>query len=753
MLCSTPRSPRHPLAPAPALALALTSATLVGVADAQQQAPVPSGLTLEAIFSGETLVPREPEGLVWAPDGRSLLYRMQDGGRTGLFRFEVASGTTTRLADWDGVLEALKQQRPGYVEPLLDDVNRTGRFRFDPVPSPDGRQLVGTVAGDLFAFDLETRGARFLTSGPAPESFFSFSPDGGRLAFVREADLYLLDLASGAETRLTDRAGNEAVLNGVSDWVYEEELGLRRSYWWSPDGTRIAYLRFDVSAIPPFPITDELEPIAGLELQRYPQAGSANSTVRLGVLDLRSGRTTWIDTGAETDVYLARAGWWPDGRGVWYQWLDRAQTRLELRLADPATGASRTLVVEQDPAWVNVRDDLAFVDAERFVWSSERDGWRHLYLYRRGGQLERRLTQGRWQVEAVYGFDAARRVYFQATEKDPRERHLYRVGLDGSGLVRLTTADGTHAGALAPSGTHLIDTWSSLTQPTRVELLDADGRRQALLSDGVIPALADKPLLPVELGALKSADGQTLHTALIRPPVLDPTRKHPVLVYVYGGPHAQTVTNTWDDRRRLFFQYLAERGLAVFWLDNRGSWGRGHAFEAAVHRRLGTIELEDQLAGVAWLKAQPWVDPQRIGVYGGSYGGFMALTCLLKAPEVFRAGVAYAPVTDWRFYDTIYTERYMQTPAANPDGYRESAPLGAAERLAGKLFLIHGTMDNNVHLQNSLALVDRLARADKLFAFLAYPRVRHGIRTSAVKRHFHQAKADFLLRELVGPAP
>ena len=735
-----------------AISLLLLPLALLGARLRSGPSDSPAGaLTLETIFGGETLVPGLPEGLLWLPDGSGLLYRETQDGVTRLVRHDVAGGETRRLLDWEALMEELKSQRPDWSEPPLDDVNRTGRFRFDQVLSPDGRTLVGVAHGDLFAVELESGAARYLTAGGEPESFFAFSEDGRRLGFARDGDLYWIDVASGEEWRVTDRGGVETLLNGVADWVYEEELAVRRSWWWSPDGRSVAFLQYDTSPIPVFPITDDMELIPRVERQRYPKAGGSNSRVRLGVVSASGGEPVWIAAAAD-EAYLPRAGWTPDG-GVWYQWLSRAQDRLELRLADADGGAMRTLVTEQDRTWVNVADDLRFVGSEQFLWSSERDGWRHLYLYSRGGELRRQLTSGAWQVEGVLGTDSEQRhVFFQATERDPRERHLYRVRLAGGPIERLSGEDGTWTASLGPGGSHLAATHSSLSRPPQLELLASDGRRVRRLAGGPIAALEEQALPPVELGSLETADGETLYTAMIRPPDFDPGRRHPVLLYVYGGPHAQTVTDAWFERRQLFFQFLAQQGLVVFWLDNRGSWGRGHAFESAVHRKLGERELADQLEGLAWLERQPWVDPDRIGVYGGSYGGYMALTCLFKAPERFRAGIAYAPVTDWRLYDTIYTERYMGTPETNPEGYAASAPLGFAHQLQGRLLLIHGASDNNVHMQNSLQLSDRLSAAGRTFDMLVYPRVRHAIRTSRFKLAFHQRKWEFLKRHLLEPA-
>jgi len=709
--------------------------------------------TLDDLFGSDQFLDTAPDLVLWLPDGSGFLFRDMRDGQTGLFRHDVASGATQRLVDWEVLLGDLHGRRPGYAKPTMDDVNSHPGSGLSPSLSPDGRHLLGVTAGDLYLLELATGTARFLTEGAAPERFATFSPDGRQIAFVRDGDLYRLEPASGREQRLTDRAESTTLLNGVADWVYEEELEVTRSFWWSPGSDRILFVQYDTSPIPAFPIADELETVAGLEWQRYPKAGDSNAIVRLGVVTAADASIRWIPTGVG-DGYLARAGWLPGGREVWFEVLDRDQTRLELRAAVPGEGSSRLLLADEAPDWVNVSDDLSFVGDDRFVWSSERDGWRHLYLYGVDGRLIRRLTSGRWQVEAVYGLDGDRTgIVFRATAEDPRERHIYRVGLDGGAPRLLSPAPGTHEAILAPDGRHLLDTFSSLDTPPRLELYTVEGRRVRTVDDGAIPALDGVDLVLPELGTVEADDGEPLYSWMFRPPDFDPGKKYPVLVYVYGGPGAQSVVNEWGGTRLLFQMLLARKGLIVFTVDNRGSGGRGHAFEAAVYRKLGSVELADQLAGVRFLERQPWIDSDRIGIYGGSYGGYMTLMAMNRAPEHFAAGIAYAPVTDWRLYDSIYTERYMDRPEGNPDGYREGSPVNFAGGLDGALLICHGTMDNNVHFQHTLQMANEYQEAGKLFELMVYPRVRHLIRISHRRLHFHQLKTDFLERHLIQGGP
>lgn len=707
-------------------------------------------LTLAALFDGNQFDGPGLE-LRWTPDSRALVYRWTDAdGTSAWWREDVATGAKTRLADWSKLLSELRRQRPARVEAPTGDVNAGGDARFALDWSADLTHVAGLEAGDLYVLDLTTGRARFVTDDPAPELFPTFSPDGRRVAFVKAGDLYWVGVDGGPVQRLTDRGSAATLWNGMADWAYEEELDVTRSFWWAPDGRHVAFVQYDTSPVTTYPILDDLEQVARVEEQRYPQAGGANARVKLGMVDDRGGAPNWVDLGSG-DFYLPRAGWTPGGAHLWYEWLSRDQKRLELRLADPATGVSRTLVSEQDAAWVNLGADPVFADATRLVWSSERDGWRHLYLYDLDGRLVQRLTSGAWQVEQVYGLDPeARRVFFQATEKDARERHVYAVGLDGGGFTRLSREDGTHDASLAPDARHYVDTFSSLTTPPRLDLCALDGARLRTLSDGVLPGSARYGPTAVELGRVTADDGTPLATGTIKPPDFDPGRKYPALLYVYGGPHDQIVRDAWGDKVHLFLRYLAEQGMIVFWMENRGGSGRGHAFETPIARRLGEQELRDQLAGVRHLKSLPYVDGARLGVYGGSYGGFMALTALLRAPDTFAAGVAYAPVTDWRLYDTIYTERYMGTPQENPEGYGQSAPLAHAAALRAKLLLLHGTMDDNVHVQNTLKLADALRRAGRSFEMMLYPRVRHGIRVSHAKLDFHRRVAEFLVEALLG---
>ena len=705
-------------------------------------------LTLEALFKDDALALEEMSGLHWLPDDEHFIYFLSRGDQKTLWKENAVTGERLEVADWTAVMQRLGERRPDYEKPKIGSVNSAASNRLAPVLSPDGRSLVGSVSGDLFLLNVATGAIRFLTDSPEPEIFPSFSPDSIRLAFVRSGDLFWLDLASGIVHRATNRGTDNLLLNGVADWVYEEELGAGRSHWWSPDGTSLAFLQFDTSLVTTAPITGDSFLYPELEVQRYPKAGTTNSKVRLGVVDLEGGDPIWMDTG-EKDAYLARAGWTPAGE-VWAQRLNRDQNILDLVVANPETGTSRVLVTDEDPAWINIRDDLFFLTDGRFLWTSERDGWRHLYLYSADGTLLSRVTEGEWQIETLHGLDGEETTaIFQANREDHRQRHIYRVNLESGEIKRLGANErGAHAGHVAPGADAIIDMWSTRETPPRADLLDADGGFVRRIWESG-SELESWDLLPVEAGSITADDGTELYSLLIRPRDFDPKKKYPVVLYVYGGPGSQLTADRWGAPVHHTYRYFADLGMAVFLVDNRGTWGRGHAFETAVHRRLGELEVADQLAAVRWLNGHAWVDSDRIAVYGGSYGGYMSLLCMLKAPDVFKAGIAYAPVADWRLYDTIYTERYMDTPEDNAEGYEASAPLTWTDKLEGPLLLVHGSMDNNVHLQNTLQLVGKLGAADKTFELMIYPQTRHGVRLSSFALHFHRLKVDFLTRNLL----
>jgi dipeptidyl-peptidase-4 len=557
-----------------------------------------------------------------------------------------------------------------------------------------------------------------------------FSPDGKKVAFTRDHDLFVLRLEGDEEIRLTT-TGNDTVLNGILDWVYMEELftrGNTRSFYWSPDGSRLAFLNMQESPVPCFPIVDWLETHPEPEMQRYPKAGDPNPIVRVGMVRADGGDIVWADTDTSDDSYIARLYWLGDSRGIAIEKLNRSQDNLTLMFADAVSGDISSVFDESDPAWVNVNYLKHYYETKRkFIWGSERSGHQHLYQYNMDGTLAHELTWGDWEVTSLDGVNEKKgRVYFTANKSNMLERQLFEVSDRGGEVKQLTEGEGMHRVTMSPDHKYFIDRYSSERRPTVVSVFSVKGEKLFEIADRTTAELAEMERPLPEFIKIESAAGIEYHCSIIKPADFDPAKKYPVIIYVYGGPNAQVVSRRWSGSG-LWHSMMAERGYIVFSLDNRGAYGRGKKWEDHIIKNLGHYELEDQLAGVEYLRTLPYVDSERIGIWGWSYGGFMTLTALFKAPEVFKAGVAVAPVTDWRLYDSIYTERYMKLPLDNEDGYTTASPINFVDGFQGELLLMHGDADDNVHVQNSIQLVKELIDAGKDFDFMVYPQKEHGI--------------------------
>ncbi len=587
-----------------------------------------------------------------------------------------------------------------------------------------------------------------LTETPAAEVDPQLSRDGRQLGFVREGDLYVMDLESRAETRLTQGAA-DGVTHGLAEYIAQEEMGRPSGFWWSSDGARIAYTEVDETYIPVYPIVHQGEKIWEVDSWHYPFAGGANAKVRLGVIPSSGGATLWLSLAPEgEEVYLARVAWEPGG-GLLVQTESRDQKTLRLLRFDPDTGKSKVLLEDRSESWINLHDDLTPLEDGRFLWSSETSGYRHLELRGRDGALLRRLTSGDWPVDKIEGVDeAGRSVYFSAGKEGPLQRQLYRVSLEGGALERVTPEAGFHAPVLSPDGRWFVDVYDSAATPPRADLKDRSGRGVRVIESGDDAEVKALALRPPSFVTLKAEDGTVLHGAIYAPPAMKAGRRYPVIVRVYGGPTAQEVKDSWTLTQDLRAQYLARQGYVVFRLDNRGSPRRGRAFESSILRRLGSVEVRDQIAGARYLAGLPYVDGSRLGIYGWSYGGYMAARCMLVAPELFRAGVAGAPVTDWDGYDTHYTERYMGRPQENEAGYRESSLLPLAPRLKGKLLLIHGMVDENVHFRHTARLIHALNAARVPYDTLIFPEERHLPRREEDRVFMEQRLLDHFDRHL-----
>jgi dipeptidyl-peptidase-4 len=674
----------------------------------------------------------------WSPDGKRFVYRQG----TRLMLYDIAARAQRQILSFNS-LEAAATAVP--AAPAFAWENR--RVSEQAVQwAGDGRDLLVAAGGDVFLVKVDAGGWTQLTATPVRERDPKLSPDGKRLAYRSEHDLYVLELASKRVTRLT-QDGSSTLLNGELDWVYPEELDLGTAYWWSPDSQAIAYLQFDISREMVHPHVDMLDLFAKLEPQRYPKAGTPNADVRLGVVPAKGGETKWMDLGETRNRLLARVYWTPDAKAIGVFRLNRVQNHMHFLSVDAASGASQVILEEKDPYWLNVKDDFAWLPKrQQFLWASERDGYRHLYLYDRGGRLVTQLTRGDFEVtNLVMVDDTGGRVFFESTEESPLERHLYSVSLAGGARTKLTRERGTHSVTVSPTGEYWLDSFSSLQDAPRTVLRDAAGTLLATVREPDRKVYDEYDVLPTELVSFRGADGTLFHARLIKPANFNSSRKYPAVVMVYGGPHAQQVREMWAGIG--WEQVLAHKGFVIWQMDNRGSAGRGHLWEAKLYRRFGKQELEDQKEGLKHLVSMGFVDPQRIGITGWSYGGFLTLYAMFHAPEVFKAGISGAPVTDWRHYDTIYTERYLGLPSENEGGYRASSPVFDAKNLKGRLMLIHNFGDDNVLYQHSMQMQVELQKAGKQYELLVYPLKAHGV-TGAYSRHMREAMVTFFERSL-----
>jgi dipeptidyl-peptidase-4 len=710
-------------------------------------------LTIDRLFDAPALAGPSVTGLRISPDGARVTFlqgKADDKDRLDLWEYNIRDQESRVLVD-SAALEPVKGQLSA------EELNRRERQRtaaFSGILeysfAPSGQALLFPLGGNVYYYDLGKPTTSAVTKITADGKFAtdaSISPRGGHVAYISDQNLYVYDLSRHTTKALT-HDGQGPIKNGMAEFVAQEEMGRSTGYWWSPDDAHIAFARVDET---PIKIAQRFE-IAADNVstfeQRYPVAGAANALISLAVVDIHGGSTTWIDLGSTPDFYLARVNWLPDGKTLAIQRESRDQRRLDLLFADIRTGKSRVILTETSSTWLELNDELTFLrDTPEFIWASARDGFTHLYLYGIDGQLIRRVTSGDWNVDdfrarAIKSVDEKHRtIYFTATASNPTERQLYRTSLDASdttAIVRISQEDGVHGVTMSADSGFYVDTFSSVKQPPQVSLHSPDGRIAAYLVENKLndrhpdaPYAADNSA--PEFGTLSAEDGQALYYRIFKPRHFDPMKRYPAVVDVYGGPGVQRVLNQWTGSS--FTQILTRAGYVVFQLDNRGTAFRGAAFQAPIHERLGDVEVRDQVIGAKWLTSQPFVDPARVGVWGWSYGGYMTLMLMFRAPDVFAAGVSGAPVTDWSLYDTHYTERYLDKPADNAAGYEASSVLPYAKDLRGRLLVMHGMADDNVLFLNSTKLFRRLQDLGKPFAVMVYPGAKHGLLRQHDGRH------------------
>lgn len=571
-----------------------------------------------------------------------------------------------------------------------------------------------------------------------------FSPNEKMIGFVFKNNIYIKSLKNNRITQLT-HDGNENIINGKFDWVYEEEFSVTDGWMWSPDGKHIAFWRLDQSHEPDFSWTEFSALHGKVKTIRYPKAGDPNALVKIGVIDIANRKTRWLDLGPETDIYVPRMYWQPNGQSILIEKMNRRQNKLELLSYNLFSLKHTTVLTEEDPAWVDIFDNLYFLpDGKHFTWTSERDGFNHIYLYNLSDKTYRQLTKGKWVVQTVYGTDG-RHVFFAANKGDVLQQHIFSVDLAGN-INRLTTSDGWHSARFSPDFKYFIDSRSTTRIPYQAILRDNGGRQIRSIYKSEIKDIDSYKISYPEFLAFKTSDGEKLYGQITKPLNFDPRKKYPVLIYCYGGPGVQVVRNAWGGSRLFWHSMLAQKGYIVFSVDNRGSNGRGKKFKNYANGDLGKWPLHDQIEGAKYLASLPYVDKSRIGIWGWSFGGYLTLMAMTKGSDYFKTGIAVAPVTDFRLYDTIYTERYMDKPVNNKNGYDSTSVLTHIGSYKSGLLVVHGSSDDNVHMQNTMQFINKMEIANKQFKLMIYPGKNHGL--PGRYYHLYTMMTNFILNNL-----
>lgn len=687
-------------------------------------------LVCTVTLSGQRPGPAYGPGLIkWIDDNRMLIrlydeeIKPADRSEENLVMVEYncRTGKSVRVEQYRTEMQQLSDILPDGVTPGPDIA-----------VAADRQSVVILRDNDLWYYSSDNREGKRLTDDEPKEINARFAPGDRKLAYTKDKDLYYYDLDAGKETRLTFDA-TDRIYNGWASWVYMEEILGRGSryaaFWWSPDGERIGYLHTDDSPVPLYYLNrleDSDGPRGELETAHYPKAGDPNPEVKMGIVELSTVKTTWVKTDESVDQYIAWPSWTPDSRKLMVQVLNRDQNDMKFILADVSTGDFTEVYRETRPAWVDFFEDIHIMnDGSGFIVRSYRNDWHNLYYYGWDGNLKSQITNFNWKVTGIVRVDEVRKeVYFSGTGPELLENHLYRVRLDGTRLLQITGGEGFHSTSVSPGGSYFLDTWSSITDPGGIDLIDRRGRViRNLYREEIVPYDPSKHQKH-ELVRITTSDGLFEMPALITFPInFNPSEKYPVVFTIYGGPDAGSIRNRWQSPQP---RWYAENGIVTINVDHRGSGTFGRKGLDFVHRCLGKWEISDYADAVRWLRQQPWADESRIGITGGSYGGYVTCMAMTAGADYWTHGIADYSVTDWRLYDNVYTERYMDIPESNPEGYRNGSAITYASALRGKLLIRHGDMDDNVHMQNALWLVTTLQDLNKPFEMMIYPGERHG---------------------------
>ncbi|WP_421775130.1 S9 family peptidase [Gracilimonas sp.] len=721
-----------------ALRLSIVLIALCSVATvAQDKKPI----EFEHIFDG-TFSPNSVQNVRWMNDGEYYSATRDNQ----IIRCNIVDGTEEVLFNGNEFTDA------------DGDTIRVQGYQFS---SDESKLLIKTDVEQIwrrstrenyYVYEIESGDFSKLTATDEKQQYAELSPSADRAAFVRNNNLFWVDLSTGEETQITSDGEFNKVINGAADWVYEEEFGFAKAWFWSPEGDRIAFYRFDEERVKEFFMTNwgSLYP-EEVEF-KYPKAGEKNSIVSIHVYHLDSGETATMDVEEETDQYIPRINWTRDNNRLAIRRMNRLQNKQDLLLANAETGSTQVILTEQSDTWLDVHDDLYFLsNGKQFITTSDKSGYNHVYLYNMQGRQLEQITNGNWDVTELIGHnERTYELYYVSAEQSALARHLYSIRIDGKKKEKLTQGAGWHNINMSRDFKYYIDSWSDFNKPPVVSLHRNNGGKVRTIEDntGLIETLSEYNYIEKEFFKL-DVNGSSLNAYVLKPVDFDSTKKYPVLMYVYGGPGSQTVTRAFGSGQRpMWHQYLTNQGYVVVSVDNRGTGARGRQFKKQVYKKLGQLETADQIAAAKKIAEWSYIDENRIGIWGWSYGGYMSSLALAEGSDIFTTAIAVAPVTSWRFYDTIYTERYMQTPQMNPEGYNEGAPITKVDQITGNYLLIHGTGDDNVHFQNCVEMIDALIEADVEFETMIYPNKAHSIYGGNARKHLYRLMSDFVFENL-----
>lgn len=699
-------------------------------------------VTLEDVFKSDVFSQKSVYGINWMRDGKYYSSLRRDVTGPKVLKVNVATGEEEAILIDGGAL----------------GINFSS-YAFNPdetkaLIASDVESIYRRSSKGVFhVVDLESGNAQKLMDGEKI-MYATLSPDNDKVAFVKDNDLYYVNLSDNQVTRITNDGEWNKIINGAADWVYEEEFSMSKAFEWSPDGSKIAFIKFDETEVPEFNMQTWGKLYPEDYKFKYPKAGEKNALVSIHIHDLKNTLTAKVDTGEEEDIYLPRIYWAGNSDNLAFLRMNRLQNQLDLFYANASSGSSKLILQEKADTYVdlNYNDDLRFLEDNRgFIRTSEQDGFKHIYHHDNDGKMIRQITKGNWEVSNLVAIDEkGKKIYYISTEQSPLERNFFVIGMDGKNKKLLGSEKGTYRINMSKDNKYFIADFSNANTPLKVTLHEASGKEIKVLEDNqrLRDNVAKYALGNKEFFEFETVDGTMLNGYVLKPSDFDESKQYPVLMYVYGGPGSQTVTNSWGGSRDFWHQHLAQEGYLIVSVDNRGTGARGREFKHVTYANLGKYEVEDQIAGAKYLASLPYVDASRIGIWGWSYGGYMSSLGLMVGSDVFKTAIAVAPVTTWRYYDTIYTERYLQTPQLNAAGYDDNSPITHVNKLKGDLMLIHGTGDDNVHFQNAVDLADALIKADKQFETMFYPNRNHGIYGGNTTWHLYSLMTDFIKRKL-----